>query len=150
MRTASSFDTYVRACARALDIEPPAVDYDRAMFRVGDRWIELRHHRSDDRVTFAGLVHMADPDVGLRSDLIARFNIRELFDGGFSLVEGAENVLYLCRPHQLVCLDPSNIRADLDGFARSVARSEDWYARSLAAQTAAAEMPSSDVPMLLI
>jgi hypothetical protein len=145
----SSFEAYILRCADVLGIAPPPTEHGRAMFLVGNRWVELRHHGADDRVTFAALAYVAPPEESLRADLVASFNLRHLFEGGFSLVPGDEGFLYVCRPHQLACLDAGAIRQDLEAFARTAAMAGTWYLRNSEGTPDVTPAPSRDDGHLL-
>jgi hypothetical protein len=145
------FAAFIKTCAEALDLPPQTVEHDRFMVQVEDRWVELRYSRDDDRVTFAAIVYVAPPDARLRADLISKFNLHYLFNGGLSLVQGDEGILYLCRPHQLSLLDSRHIRKDLVAFANTVAMAGTWYIRMDSEQpaTLATLVSASDSEQIL-
>lgn len=101
----AKFVEYIGKCCKTLDLPAPTVDGDNYIFKVEDRWIELKQNSRGDLVTFVSLVYLAPPETDMRADLIASFNLRYLFDGGYALVaEPDEGRLYLvpvpppCRP----------------------------------------------------
>lgn len=129
----SPFAVYLGLCAEALALPQPVIEKYSYMFRVDDRWIELRYSPGDERVTFAALVYVAPADVALDATLVAQFNVTGLFSGGSSLVPGEEGLLYLCRPHRLASLDPRRIREDLSGFSQLADRAGTFYIAAIAA-----------------
>ncbi|PTW56635.1 hypothetical protein C8N35_11198 [Breoghania corrubedonensis] len=125
------FADYVTKCCEALGLPVGPVTGDSYMFQVADRWIELKTSAGGDLVTFAAMVYMAPADVPVRADLVCGFNVRYLFDGGFSLLHDREtDRLYLCRAHQLEALDPRAIRDQLIDFAERAANVGTWYIRT--------------------
>ncbi|PTW56632.1 hypothetical protein C8N35_11195 [Breoghania corrubedonensis] len=125
------FADYVTRCCEVLGLPVGPVTGDSYMFQVADRWIELKANAGGDLVSFAAMVYMAPADVPVRPDLVCGFNVRYLFDGGFSLLHDREtDRLYLCRPHQLEALDPRAIRDELIDFAERAANVGTWYIRS--------------------
>lgn len=137
----AKFVEYIGKCCKTLDLPAPTVDGDNYIFKVEDRWIELKQNSRGDLVTFVSLVYLAPPETDMRADLIASFNLRYLFDGGYALVaEPDEGRLYLCRSHRLVALDPAHIREELLVFAETAAMAGTWYIRT------SEEQPSSLPP----
>ncbi|MBW7850700.1 MAG: type III secretion system chaperone [Rhodospirillales bacterium] len=125
------FADYIGACCKTLELPPPNVDGDNYIFKVGDRWVELKRNDRGDRLTFVSLVYMAPPETAMRADLIASFNLHYLFNGGFTLITDAEQSrLYLCRPHRLDALDARHIREELRAFAEAAAMAGTWYIRT--------------------
>lgn len=137
----TQFAEYIGKCCKTLDLPAPTVDDDNYIFKVEDRWVELKQNGRGDLVTFVSLVYIAPPETDMRADLIAGFNLRYLFDGGFTLVaEADEGRLYLCRSHRLAALDPAHIREELLAFAETAAMAGTWYIRT------SEEQPSAPPP----
>ena len=110
------FVEFIEQCLTSLELQNSAVNENRFMIKVGDRWLELRYDPRDDRVTLFCLIYMRAPNVGLRADLISGFNAQNLFKGGYALVAVDKTFVYLCQPHRLESLELRKIREVFEGF----------------------------------
>jgi len=108
---AARFAAFITQCVEALELPAPEITENRFMFKVDDRWVELKYDPKDDRVTFATIAFMRAPDGAVRADLLASFNVYNLFNGGYALVNpNGDGIVYLCQPHRLAALSAREIQ----------------------------------------
>lgn len=122
------FADFIARCVASLGLPAPNVTENRYMFKIGDRWVELKYEPGDDRVTLAALVFMQTPDEPIHADLLASFNVYHLFSGGYALVNpDNDGVVYLCQAHRLAALRTHDIRRLLEEFALRASAAGTWY-----------------------
>jgi hypothetical protein len=125
---ARSFSDYVRAVANDLDQGSSVNGGARAMFKFDERWIELRHAAGIDAVQMISLIAIAPTAEDLKLDLVAEFNLHNLFKGGYALISPPDtNSIYLLQSRTISLCDKTRIDKDFTDFSRRASAAATWY-----------------------
>jgi hypothetical protein len=125
---AHSFTDYVQAVASHLGQRAPADGASRAMFNVDTRWIELRHAPGIRGVHMVALIAVAPTSHDLKTDLMAQFNLHNLFKGGYALIAPPDtNAVYLLQSRSISLCDATRVDEDFAEFSRRVSAAATWY-----------------------
>ena len=125
------FVDFITRGTEVLGLPEPTIPGDSYMFRVGDRWLEIKLNAEKAVVVIAAVACAFGSSTPPRTDLVAAFNLDRLFNGGHALVVDEEQgLIRLCRCERLSVLRPQHIRADLVAFSRMAAMAGTWYLRA--------------------